>query len=158
MSQDYYEGYINGKPLNPNRGLPSMTYAQAEACGLTDSERLWVRTDGTGENIPIVDNLTTESATSALSAKQGKELNDKLNDIFKITITDLDALLNNGTDHILINEYNYNATGSPAGEMGIVMTFGNGNYRFQYAFGFSGLIYSRYYNAGTITNWKTIAS
>ena len=51
MSQDYYEGYINGKPLNPNRGLPSMTYAQAEACGLTDSERLWCRTDG--QNTPI---------------------------------------------------------------------------------------------------------
>lgn len=45
---DTYEAFYNGKPLNPNRGLPTMSYAQAEDCGLTDSERLWCRTDGDG--------------------------------------------------------------------------------------------------------------
>lgn len=54
---DTYEAFYNGKPLNPNRGLPTMTYAQAEDCGLTESERLWCRTDGedtpiTAEDIP----------------------------------------------------------------------------------------------------------
>lgn len=48
---DTYEAFYNGKPLNPNRGLPTMTYAQAEDCGLTESERLWCRTDG--EDTPI---------------------------------------------------------------------------------------------------------
>lgn len=48
---DTYEAFYNGKPLNPNRGLPTMSYAQAEDCGLTDSERLWCRTDG--QNTPI---------------------------------------------------------------------------------------------------------
>ena len=45
---DTYEAFYNGKPLNPNRGLPTMSYAQAEDCGLTDSERLWCCTDGDG--------------------------------------------------------------------------------------------------------------
>ena len=110
-----------------------------------------------GEYVPeIADNLTTNDSTKVLSAKQGKVLNDGIEERFKVAVTSLDAILNTGTDKILINEYNYNATGAPAGEMGIAITFGNGSYRFQYAFGFSGVIYSRSYYQGTITNWKSV--
>ena len=60
---DTYEAFYNGKPLNPNRGLPTMTYAQAENCGLTESERLWCRTDG--EDTPVTaDDIPYDSNNS----------------------------------------------------------------------------------------------
>lgn len=86
-------------------------------------------------------------------------INTELSTIFATAITDLDALLTTGTAIILINEYNWNATGVPSGEMGISMTYGSGtsNYRFQFAFTYSGKIFSRSYYAGTISNWVQVS-
>lgn len=74
---DTYEAFYNGKPLNPNRGLPTMTYAQAEDCGLTESERLWCRTDG--EDTPITaDDIPYDSNNS---------VKDKIDENFNILNT-----------------------------------------------------------------------
>ncbi len=86
---DTYEAFYNGKPLNPNRGLPTMSYAQAEDCGLTDSERLWCRTDGDGtvitaDEVPYDSNNSVkdkiDSNYGILNAKiQRKEFLQKQN-------------------------------------------------------------------------------
>lgn len=70
---DTYEACYNGKPLNPNRGLPTMTYAQAEDCGLTESERLWCRTDGedtpvTADDIPYDSNNSVKDKIDELES------------------------------------------------------------------------------------------
>lgn len=77
---DTYEAFYNGKPLNPNRGLPTMTYAQAEDCGLTESERLWCRTDGedtpiTAEDIPYSTGVSVKDKIDeiTLTIQQGYE-------------------------------------------------------------------------------------
>lgn len=72
---DTYEAFYNGKPLNPNRGLPTMTYAQAEDCGLTESERLWCRTDGedtpvTADDIPYDSNNSVKDKIPQTITKQ----------------------------------------------------------------------------------------
>lgn len=48
MANETVELYYKGKPINPNRDLPTRTYAEAQAEGLTSSDKLWVRKDGDG--------------------------------------------------------------------------------------------------------------
>lgn len=51
MANETVELYYKGKPINPNRDLPTRTYAEAQAEGLTSSDKLWVRNDGTSTPI-----------------------------------------------------------------------------------------------------------
>ena len=72
---DTYEAFYNGKPLNPNRGLPTMTYAQAEDCGLTESERLWCCTDGedtpiTADDIPYSTGVSVKDKIELIEIKE----------------------------------------------------------------------------------------
>lgn len=51
MANETVELYYKGKPVNPNRDLPTRTYAEAQAEGLTSSDKLWVRNDGSSTPI-----------------------------------------------------------------------------------------------------------
>ena len=72
------EAYINGKPLNPNRDLPHRTLAQAQAEGLTSSNRVWVRTDG--QNTPIsAEQISYDSNNSV------KDMIDSASNVISVT-------------------------------------------------------------------------
>ena len=67
---------------------------------------------------------------------------------------DVNSSLNNGTATPRITYYPSTATNKPSGNSGVVITQGNGTYRQQLAIDLEGNIYARYYNNGTISNWK----
>ena len=58
----------------------------------------------------IVDNLTTSDATKALSAKQGKVLNDKISSSIKVAYRYIETTFSNGTA-----SYNYSSVLSSLG-------------------------------------------
>lgn len=130
---DTYEAFYNGKPLNPNRGLPTMSYAQAEDCGLTDSERLWCRTDGDGtvitaDEVPYDSNNSvkdkidsTNESINALNTKVGsvyiKTISNQAN-VIKFTTLDyndnkqfltLQGFDSNGTPVNCVIQYAYSS-------------------------------------------------
>ena len=59
------------------------------------------------ENANVIDNLTSASATDALSANMGKELNEKLTNILKPILLGAGAYTTSGTLNDNITKYNY---------------------------------------------------
>lgn len=59
------------------------------------------------ENANVIDNLTSTSATDALSANMGKELNEKITDILKPKLLGAGAYTTSGTLNEDITNYNY---------------------------------------------------
>ena len=51
MANETVELFYNKIPINPNRDLPTRSYAEAQAEGLTSSDKLWVRRDGSSTPI-----------------------------------------------------------------------------------------------------------
>jgi len=68
------KAYADAKYTKPSTGIPENDLAQAVKTKLNTTT-------------PVVDNLTSDSSTSALSAKQGKALDSKIGNLSELTTT-----------------------------------------------------------------------
>ena len=76
--QTNIEEAIDSKSSLPSGGTIGQVLAKASN---TDNDVEWVDQTDSGPVVTIVDNLESESTTNALSANQGKILNEKINNI-----------------------------------------------------------------------------
>ena len=119
--------------------------------------------------VEVIDNLTSESATAALSANQGRVLKELIEDAIeeaKSSIKAGDTLnykdLNTLKDKTYIG-YGHNLTNAPYGSAGYIINIPNPNNPTNYAKQFymhfqSNIVYTRYYLNGAWSNWVEINS
>lgn len=108
--------------------------------------------------IGVIDNLDSDSATDALSANQGRVLNElKLNKAGDtLNYSDLDDLI--GKIYV---GYGHNLTNAPEGSAGYIINIPNPNnptlYTKQfYMYHQSDIVWSRRYNNGTWSEWVAL--
>ena len=107
------KGAINGvasldsNGLVPNSQLPGATQSAAGTMSAADKTKLdGIATGATA--VTIIDNLTTDDATKALSAKQGKALNDQIgtysDNVTYTTLSAITSMLTTVASTLVVNQ------------------------------------------------------
>ena len=149
--------------------FPVLEMTKAEYDALPEAKKMdgtvYMITDDTGgweaENASYDNTSSGLTATNVQSAldeivSDVSEISSNINSIksqLENVTNDLNALINTQHAKPSLCAYWYGATGQPGPNSGIVLTWGDGNYRQQTAFDLGGSIYTRVYSQGTLSNW-----
>ena len=116
--------------------------------------------------INVIDNLESTSATDALSANQGRELKELIDNVGTNYVNKSGDALNNKDLNTLIDKiyigYGYNLTNTPYGNAGFLINIPNPNnaaYTRQFFSHYSNnIIYTRSLNNGIWNDWTPLIS